>query len=153
MTNSSLNTYRNFPTNKPQELERVLVQMYTDIANAANLKDVGRYEQIELVCGQQYYNLVTPTQKRFVYRKVFETGGIVAGAVANIAHGIAPLTDFTRIYGTIHTVADWRPLPYIGVAANDYISILVTAANIVISVGAGSPNIVSGRVVLEYFKS
>lgn len=156
MTSSYLPTYRSFPVEKPDELERVLVQTYTEIAEASNVKENAQYETVETVNDQQFYGLVDPQAKRFVYRKCFEIGAIASGATATIAHGIAPLIGFANIYGTCFTDqapgGDWRPIPYTP-TVNEYIAIRVTVTNIIIDVAAASPNVLSGMVVLEYFKN
>jgi hypothetical protein len=154
MTSTYLPTYVNFPVQKPPELERVLVKAYTDIALQLNLKENAQYETFETNDGQQFYDLVNPKIKRFVFRKVIETGPIATGAVVNIAHGIVGMTDFANIYGTVATDApDWRPVPSVGPWGTDLLSVWVTAVNIHIESGLTFPNILSGRVILEYFKN
>lgn len=157
---SFLNTYRAFPVQKPAELERVLVQMYTDIAQAGNVKENAQFELFEtLNCQQFYHDPVSATPqniqvKRFVFRKCIETGAILTGAVVNIAHGITFMTDTVNIYGTVYTdIPDWRPIPFVGPVATEFLSVLVTATNVHIVSGATFPNILSGRVIIEYFKN
>ena len=90
MSSNYLNTYRLFPVAKPPELERVLIQTYTDIAHAANLKENAQYELIETQNSQQFYHdPATATadviqNKRFVFRKCIELGPIATGAVVDI---------------------------------------------------------------------
>jgi hypothetical protein len=155
-----LNTYRLFPVQKPAELERVLIQTYTDISHAMNFKENGQYELIETQNCQQFYHdpaTATPDviqNKRFAFRKCIELGPIATGAVVDIAHGIALIVDTTRIYGTVKTDApDWRPIPCVGPWGTDLLSVFVTSTNIHIESGQTFPNILSGRVILEYFKN
>ena len=153
MTNSFLTTSRSFPVSRPGDLETVLTQSYIETSLSINAKENGAYELQETVSGQQFF---TPgsLQKRFVYRKCFVIGAIATGAAIAIAHGITHLTFFTCIRGTVATDApDWRPIPYAGGAGLDYVSIRVDTVNIHILNGAGMPNILSGVVILEYFKS
>jgi hypothetical protein len=153
MTASFLPTYRDFPVSKPEELERVLVQSYIEIAQAANVKENSQYQTVETVNGQQFYGILTTDQTRFVYRKCFQLGAIVAGTTVNIAHGIAPLVGFANMYGTVATSSgDWRPIPYVP-TVTEYITFVVTTTNIIIAVSATSPSVTSGLIVLEYFKS
>ncbi len=146
--------FQEFPVQNVEEMKRVLTKMYTDVSQGVNLRESGAYELTELMTGQRFFTSNNNQTKRFVYRKVIDTGAIAAGVTANIAHGIAPLAYCVNIYGVVQTVTpDWRPVPYIGVAANDYISVRVTAANVVIANGAGAPNIVNGAIILEYLKN
>jgi hypothetical protein len=153
MSSSFLSTFQNFPVNDPPELERVLVQTYTEIALASNSKENSQYETVETVTGQQFYDLVNPEQKRFTFRKCLETGALGVG-LTNIPHGIVGATDFTYIGGTVAFAGNvYAPLPYLGFGVGDYISIFINGANIEIHVGPAMPAILSGRVVLEYFKN
>lgn len=153
MSSSFLQTYRDFPVKKPDELERVLVQTYVEISQAANSKEVAQYELVETITGQQFYNLISPEQKRFTFRKCINFGALGAG-FTNIAHGISPLVEFTYIGGTIVCPGnDFRPIPYVGAGATDIVSVRADAVNVIIFVGATMPAITSGRVILEYFKN
>jgi len=151
MTSSFLPEFKDFPTDDPEELKRVLVQSYIDIAQAGNLKDVAQYETVETVTGQRFFNLTSPEDKRFTFRQCYSTGAIASGATATIAHNITNITLFTRIYGTCVTdVVDYRPLPFTSATlGTDQISLRVTNTDIIIVVGATSPNITSGVAVLE----
>ena len=160
MSVTFLNTYRRFPVQKPDEFERVLTQTYTDIANSANTKENAQYERRETVnCQQFYHDPATETPlnfqiKRPVYRICVETGIIPTAAVVDIPHHITYFTDMVNIYGTVHTdTLDWRPLPCVGPWGTDLLSVWVDATNIHIESGQTFPNILSGRVILEYFKN
>jgi hypothetical protein len=151
--NSFVPTFQNFQVND-ELLRQVLDQSYVNMAYAINYRDIGTYDTVEVVNGQQFFGS-TQQRKRFAFRKVFSIGSIATGATSNTAHGITGQTLFTRIYGTCITdVVDYRPLPYPTPAAlNQQISLTVTSTNIVIVNGAGSPNITSAIVVLEYLKN
>lgn len=160
MTASYINTYRSFPVGKPAELERVLVQMYTDVAQAGNVKENAQYELYETQNCQQFYHdpatatMQTVQRKRFVFRKCIELGTIATGSIVNIPHGISVITDMVNIYGTVHTsVPDWRPIPFVGPWGTNLLSVSVTATQVHIESGQTFPTIVSGRVILEYFKN
>lgn len=154
MTSPLLDSYRFFPVSNSDELQRVLVQTYTDLANSSNFKEIAQYQLIETLTGQQFFNLLDPSQPRFTYRTCFTIGAIPTGTNIAFAHNISPLIGCTYIGGAVTTTApDYRPLPYVGVAANDYISIRVGPVNVVINVGAGTTGVTSGILVLEYFKN
>lgn len=141
-------------TKDPTEMRNTLTDVYTEIANAVNIRDIALYDQSEIINGQQYFFPNNPQRKRTAYRKVFSIGAIAAGATLNTAHGLTNVSIYTRIYGTCITATpDYRPIPYVSTTLNQQISIRVTATNIVIVNGAGAPAITSGIVVLEYLKN
>ena len=161
MTYLPTNTRSPFlPTSQvfPEDLGQLLItmtQVYIDQATAINIRQIGQYDLVEFVTGQQFFNATNPQQKRLTFGKVFNIGPIATGAASNTAHGLTGITGYTHIYGTCVTdVPDDRPIPYVStVALNQQISLTVTATNIVIVNGAGSPNITSAIVVIEYLRN
>lgn len=140
----------------PKEWEKFwnqYVAFYPKLAKASNSKDIGIYELTEILNGQKFFG-ATPQVKRDVYRKCFAFGAIAAGATLNIAHGVANLTNLTRLYGTCVTaVVDYRPIPFVDITLiTNQIMVLLAGANIVIVNGATAPNITSGICVVEYIK-
>lgn len=157
-TNAYLPTYRYLPED-PQELLVVLNQMYTDIANAVNIRQLAQYDSVEMINGQQFFSQTATVNaneiKVFAYRKCFTLPATAAGATTNIAHGLTGVFQYTHIYGTCITdVVDYRPIPYAhAAAANQQIEIKILGANIVVVNGAAAPNITSGLIILEYTKN
>ncbi len=148
-----LPTSRQFPVNNLPILEPELVKSYIEIAQAVNGRIIGVFENIQIVTGERWYasDPTNALNKRQTYRKAFPFGAIVAGAGLTFPHGITGIVAFTRIYGTCITdLPDYRPIPYASIAAASNIDLRVTSTNIIIGVGASSPNIVSGNIVLEY---
>jgi hypothetical protein len=142
----------------PEEFEPFRVkflQLYRDISNIVNVRQIGIFDLQEFLTGEQWFTSGDPQKKRQTYRKTFSIGAIATGATSTTAHGITGITAFTHIYGTCVTdVVDYRPIPYASVTAvNQQIEIRVDATNITIINGAASPNITSALVVLEYLKS
>lgn len=142
----------------PQDVEQLTIQLtYRDtiIATALNLREIGQYETVEIVTGQQFFTTGNAQKKRFSYRKVFPLPATAAGATTLIAHGLTGVTLYTHIYGTARTdVPDDRPIPYSSAAAvNQQIEIKVGAVNISVINGAGAPNITDGLIVLEFLKN
>lgn len=131
------------------------LEVYRNIANATNTREVGIYDLVEFLSGEQWFTVGNAQKKRRTFRKVFSIGAIAAGATSLTAHGLTNVTSFTHIYGTAVTDApDNRPLPYVStVAVNQQISLRVTATDIEIINGAASANITSAIVVLEYLKN
>jgi len=152
-----LPTTQVFPEDESQRLI-VLTDNYTSLAQNINQREIGTFETIEQLNGQQFFNATDPEKKRFAYRKVFVVGAIAAGATSTIAHGITAAnttTTFTHIYGTVRTATiDNRPIPYSSATAvNLQIEVNVDATNINIINGAAAPAITSGIVVLEFIKN
>lgn len=142
----------------PEDFEEFRVkflEVYRDLANNLNTKEIGIYDLQEFLTGQQWFTTGNPQKKRQTFRRVYSIGAIAAGATLNTAHGLTGITAFTAIYGTAVTDAvDYRPLPYVStVALNQQVSLTVDATNIIIVNGAGAANITSALVVLEFLKN
>jgi hypothetical protein len=140
-----------------KDFDQFLLQfsaIYQKLAMSANAKDIGNYENVEILNGQQYFG-ATPQQKVSVYRKCFTLGAIPVGGNSTFAHGVDVIARITRLYGTcITNVPDDRPIPFldVGVITNQ-ISIVRNGLNIIVTNGATAPAIVSGQVVMEYLKN
>ncbi len=152
-----LPTSQVFPEDESQRLI-VLTDNYISIAQGVNQREIGTYETVEQLNGQQFFNLTTPEKKRFAYRKVFSIGAIAAGATSVTAHGITGVnstTVFTHIYGTCVTdVVDNRPIPYADVTSvTEQIEINIDGTNINIINGAAAPAITFAIIILEYLKN
>ena len=132
-----------------KDLSPYLKTRLEEIIRLLNRKDTGTYDLAELQNNQQFFG-ANPQVKRFAFRKVFQ----FTGALLTFPHNITGATVYTRIYGTFQTAADSRPLPYVDAALiTNQVAVLVNAANIVITVGATAPAIISGILVLEYLKN
>lgn len=148
-----LPTSQVFPEDTSQRLI-VLTDNYTSIVQSINQREIGTFETVEQLNGQQFFNSTSPQKKRFAYRKVFSIGAIAAGATSNTAHNLTGVTAYTHIYGVAATASDSRPIPYASATAvNTQIQLTVTSTNIVIVNGAASPAITSAMVILEYLKN
>lgn len=135
-------------------LEPALSKMYIEVAQAVNNRTIGIFEKFQVVTGERWFNPTDNLQKRQTYRQVYTFGAIAAGGTLTIPLNITnPFLDFTRIYGVALTVTNFfLPLPHASIVANGNVSLYVDATNrnIIIKVGAGSDNIASGKVILEY---
>ncbi len=142
-----------FSKDQDQFIKQLTTQT-EQVARSLNSKDIAIYDQVEILNGQKFPG-ATPQTKKSVFRKIFQFGAIAAGATLNIAHGITPIAQFTRIYGTCITdVVDYRPIPYASATlVTNQIEINVGALNVNIVNGATAPNITSGIIVLEYLKN
>ncbi len=144
-----LRTSREFP----EEIKQLCVELsrdHIDIANTVNARTIGLFPTSRpAVTGESFY--LSKNAKQQTFRQVYTFGAIAAGASLSTAHGIQFIVQFSRIYGTcITALPDYRPIPYASVAANTNIDVRVDSTNIIVSVGAGSPNVVSGLIVLEW---
>jgi hypothetical protein len=148
-----LNTSEVYPLD-PSQLLIKLTGLHTDISNAVNVREISIYQDgQEVLTGQQFSTVGNTQKKRYAFRKVFYFGVIAPGATLNIAHGLTNITSFVHIYGTILVApgGDWRPIPYVSVAAvGDQVALRVDTVNVIIANGATGPNITSGIVVIEY---
>lgn len=141
-----LRTSREFPQD-PQALQIELTKAYLDTANAVNIRTAGVfYKNRSIPNGENWY---ISNRKQDGQRQIY-----TFTATGSIPHGIniSQIGGFVRIFGTFTDGTVWYPLPYVDVtAANNQVSLSVTATNIVITAGAGAPPaIVNGFVVLEW---
>lgn len=149
-----LNTSIVFSDDESQRLYE-LTKLSTDIANYVNIREIGQFELVELLNGQQFSNSTTSTKKIFAYRKLFYFGAIIPGATLVIPHGIVGFTQMTHIYGTaITNTLNYIPIPYVStVNVNRQIELLVDAVNLTIISGTNAQNITNGMIILEYLKN
>jgi hypothetical protein len=145
-----LRTSREFP----EEIHQLSVEVnktYVDTANAVNARTIGIFPTVRpAITGESWF---LNNQRQQTLRQVYPFGAIAAGASLSIHYQTEGVAQFSRIYGTCKTaLPDSRPIPYASVAANSNIDLRVdtAAGNIVISIGASSPNILSGLIVLEW---
>src|SRR6185295_5487472 len=146
-----------FPDDFP-EFRAKFLELYRDLSNAVNTREVGVFDLVEFLTGENWFTAGNPQIKRKTYRKVFQLSATGAGVTTNIAHGITGVnttTTFTHIYGACVTNApDNRPIPFASATVvTDQIQVLVNATNIVVTNGATAPSITSGYIILEYLKN
>jgi len=142
-----IRTSRHFPQDV-QPLSVEINRSYVDIANHINQRTIGIFAtQKSVVTGESWYVSGQTRQQTLRQLYTFASAG-------NIPHNINlnDIAGFTRIYGTFTDGSVWYLLPYVdATAANNQVSVIVNATNIVITAGGGSPpTIVSGFVTLEW---
>ena len=147
--NNFLRTSREFPK-EINSLSFEVDKSYVDVANAVNVRTIGIFPiNRPTVTGESFFLISNKKQQSL--RQVYKFGAIAPGATLSIPYTINGFSQFSRIYGTcITAVPDYRPIPYASVTVNANIELKVTTTNIVISVGAASPAIVSGIIILEW---
>jgi hypothetical protein len=146
-------TFEHFPEDET-ELRIKLSSIYTAIAIAINVREIGLYQNTLQTATGQLFSGTSGTPQKDAFRKVFYFGPSLAGATTTIAHDISSITSFTKISGTVCTASDFRPIPNASVtAASAGIEIKADATNIYVINGSTAPAIVSGIVVVEYLCS
>lgn len=152
----NLSQFVNFDVSD-QDLRLLLQQIYFALAYQINEKDVGSYETIEQLNGQQYFDPANAQRKRYVFRIVVNFGALPNTATKSVAHGITvdANTNFTRIYATASdtTALTYIPIPYVDptTLANG-IELDVDATNVNITTAANYSAYNVCYVVLEYVK-
>jgi hypothetical protein len=139
----------------PEELIIRLNKAYEDTATRLNIKQIGIFDFVEFLTGEQWPVIGNPQQKRQTFRIIFNFGAIAPGATAVTAHNLTGITVFTHIYGAAVTaIPDNRPIPYASATVvTNQIEVNVDAANVNVTNGATAPAITSAFIILEYLKN
>lgn len=149
-TSPFLTTNRYFP-NSEEEFFPTLDHTYMEIAQAVNARTIGIYSMSESLTGNLFVNPLDANDSVNSYRRTFDISAIAPGATDSFPHDIPTFARLVYLGGGVSTgLPDWRPVPYIGVAATDFISIRMDATRIYITNGATAPNIITGIIVIEY---
>lgn len=106
-TTQQLESYLPVYDSLPEEWEQgrqFLVEQLKQISNAVNIREIGWYLDEEVLSGKSFIPASTTTtgaspnlQYRSVLRKVINTGALVAGLNAGVAHGVTFDANFTLI--------------------------------------------------------
>lgn len=138
-----------FPDDFP-EFRAKFLELYRDLANSVNTREVGIYDLSEFLTGENWSTPGNPQVKRKTYRKIF----FFSDASLTFAHGITGIVLTTHIYGSVTDGTNFFPLPYVSaVAIANQIQIDVTPVNVVVTKGGAAPAITNGTIVLEYLKN
>lgn len=144
-----LPTTQYFPP-EAEQFREVLTFVYSDIARRLNDKQIGTFDLVEVVAGEQWSTLTDPQTKRQTFRKIF----YFTDANLNFAHGIVGIVLCTHIYGAATNGTNFFPLPYVSATAiANQIQVDVTPTNVIITKGGGAPAITQGVIVLEFLKN
>jgi hypothetical protein len=145
-----LRSTREFPENI-KDIAFQCNKAYLETANAINQRTIGIFPIIKsAITGESWF--INKNRKQQSLRQVFTFGSIThALSPFSIPYKLHGFDQFVRIWGTCTTVLpDYRPIPYSSVTANANIEVNVTPTNIVITLGAASPELASGLIVLEW---
>jgi hypothetical protein len=152
-------TYRDFPTDDAHNLQKQLVNQSTQYGVAINQRTIGLFdlhtpgESDATANGERWFPVSNQQTAPLKLRDGFRLVVQVADGSLSVNHNITQINQVTRLYGAFQDGSgNWWPLPYVDVvAANNQINVKVTATQIVVTKGAGTPpSINSGVVVLEY---
>ncbi len=137
----------------PEEFDEFRVkflQLYRDISNCVNTRQISVFDLQEFLTGEQWSTSGDPQKKKQTYRTIY----YFSDASLTFAHNITNLTLTTHIYGSFTDGTNFYPLPYVSsVAIANQIQIVVTPTNIVVTKGGAAPAITNGVIVLEYLKN
>lgn len=141
-----MRTSREFPT----DLENLTLEVnraYLDTANAVNSRTIGLVNTSKpSITGNAYYLSSTKKKESFRQAYTFTTA-------ANIPHGIdtTKTTGFVTGYGSYTDGTNYYGIPFMtNTAIAGQLTFYVTPQNIIFSVGAGSPAVTSGTIILEW---
>lgn len=158
-------------TNKPEfkEFQVYLYQNMNQIAIGLNSREIGMYEEEEMVTGAQFpanpvngISNTLPAIPRSVYRKLINIGTLpsVWNSPVTVAHGISFDSGSTlvRMYGgaTDPVALSFLPLPYTsGSSPTQAIGIKADATNVTVTISPGTNYSSYTRcyVVIEYLKN
>lgn len=140
-----------FPDNS-EEFRVKLIEILQTNANAVNNREISTYISEEILTGQSWFDPANSQNVRNTFRKVFS----FSDASLTFNHNITGAVLFTHIYGGgTDGAGNFFPIPYVSAtAANNQIQVDVTATQVIITKGAGTPPTISNAVlVLEYLKN
>jgi len=143
---------------KSKEFASFMVDLVNTVNNlmlSVNSKDIGIYNDSEVVTGQLYFNN-NSNELRPVYRKVIDFGGLPNNAIKQVAHGLDSTWNykFTRIYGAASdsTNQEYIPLPYATSVVLESIEVYVDNTNINIRTRIDYTSFDTTYIVLEYLE-
>lgn len=135
------------------DLEYKAKDLYSQIADATNIREVSLYPLLEIETGQQWFTVGNPQVYRDGWRKVISIGSVSAGGSSGaIPHGITGITAMTHYYGMGVSGSNYYALPYAEAAGTGNIEVQVTNTSVTVIGGATAPALTDVYVVLEYIK-
>ncbi len=133
---------------RPPQLGIVLDKMYIDIASRVNDRTIGTFStNNQVIIGDTWF-FSTFQKRQVAQRQVYDVTSTAA-----ITHGIdfTQLDRFTSCYGNYTDGTNWYGIINgSSVAIAGQLSFYVTPTQIVFVVGAGSPVLTRGQIVLQW---
>lgn len=82
---------------KWEEARPFFVEQLKKISEAVNTREIGYFQETQIITGKQFPKLNGPEEFRTVFRKVIDSGALIAGVNPPIAHGITYNNQFTLV--------------------------------------------------------
>lgn len=142
-------------TRDKETLGNQMNEVYQKIARASNAKEIGIYEETEVLTGQRFPG-DTPQEKRSIYRKVIDTGALPNAATSTVAHSLTDVTSdwtFTRIYGTAKDSTAVRSIPLPNGSTTYPVCVWADATNVYIESSVDLSAFDSSQIVIEFSKN
>lgn len=143
-----------------KEKNLVLTDYFKNMVPLLNAKEIGIYNDLEILNGETWFNTANRQNRRNGYRTVVDFGVLPNATVKSVAHNItvASTTSFTHIYATATDPTAVFPaifsvsIPYVNVATpGDDIEINVDDTNVNIRTSTANwTGFTTCYVVLEY---
>lgn len=131
-----------------------MTNLFRDMATRINSKEIGTYENTELVTGQSWFDPNNFQNKRAAFRTVVTFASLTAIGTTSVPHNLGNISlfRFTKILGTARNAAGTLHvvLPQGG---PDDVMITVDANNVNIICATATYNTFSAQVILEYIKN
>lgn len=142
----------------PEQFAYQIQQIYRNIADTTNCREIATYDETELLTGQQFFVQGDNQKKRQSFRKVINFGSLPNAGVKNVAHNITNIgANFTisRIYGSTSDTSafEYRPLPWAANVAANVIELSMDATNIIIETFVDYTRFNNTYVIIEYLKN
>lgn len=137
------------------DMKIFLKNVLEEHARLINRKDTAQYETVEVPNNQTFPGTDSQT-KRFIFRKVVDTGTLPNAGTSVVAHGITGIDNswlFTRIYGSARdtSVGGLRPF-FIPLPNGADIKFLIDTTNINLISTVDLSAFTTSQVILEFFK-
>ena len=146
-----LRTTRAWPQD-PARLQLELTRGWTELAQVLNVRTIGLYNLIPTITGEQWFSTnpgqANPAQTRQSIRQVYQ----FSDSTLTFNHNIPTIFQMTNFYGQFYDGTYWQRLPYVDVVdVTNQIGVKVSATQVIITKGGGSPPTVSqGVFVIEW---
>lgn len=135
-----------------------LKKVFEEHARLINRKDTAQYETIETPNNQTFPGVDNQT-KRFIFRKIIDTGALPNTATKVVAHGITGIDNnwlFTRIYGSARELSGvgLRPffIPMPNTGPSYQVELMVDTTNINLRTAVDLTAFTTSQVILEFYK-
>lgn len=138
-----------FPEQLPELLVK-LTEVYKNIADAVNIRELAQYQNIEVVTGQQFFSANIQSYRQTL-RKVTNFGALPNTATKSVAHGLTVDARFTitRLYGAASDTTGFTYIPVPSAQAD----LTMDATNFNITTTANLTNYNVCYVIVEYLRN